>query len=180
MAGKHRYDLAMADANEAVRLGPGLLNSYQQRGKTWLTQGEYARALADYDIAVSLGTNVAASYRMAPWLLATCPDAQLPRRKTRLEDASKAYQLSPIIIEHYADPDGPYGHWFMQTLAAAYAENGDFKAAIAWQQKALEKIPERDKDYAEAQHQLETYKSGKPLRDEPKAAAPPPPPRRPP
>ena len=60
----------------------------------------------------------------------------------------------------------------METLAATYAENGDFKAAIAWQQKVLEKMPERDKDYLEAQDRLETYKSGKPFRDQPKAVAP--------
>ena len=66
MLTKNRYDLAMADANDAVRLAPGDFLYILETGETWFKQADYARALADYDVAVNLGTNVAASYQVAP------------------------------------------------------------------------------------------------------------------
>jgi len=54
----------------------------------------------------------------------------------------------------------------MDTLAAAYAEAGDFDAAVKWQQKALAIIADSYKP--ECRTRLELYKSGKPYREEPK------------
>ena len=58
----------------------------------------------------------------------------------------------------------------LDTLAAAYAESGDFDAAVKWQKKAMDLLPkdaERDrKDYGS---RLELYRAKKPYREMPEA-----------
>lgn len=53
---------------------------------------------------------------------------------------------------------------FLDTLAAAYAEAGDFESAIKWQTKAIELAPEAAKN--EIQSRLDLYQEGKPFREE--------------
>ena len=57
---------------------------------------------------------------------------------------------------------------YLNTLAAAYAEIGNFKAAIEWQEKAIELLSEEDRAEYETdfKKRLELYKSGKPYREE--------------
>ncbi len=52
----------------------------------------------------------------------------------------------------------------MDTLAAAYAESGDFEEAKQWEAKVIEIAP----DWKEFRSRLELYKQGKPYREEPK------------
>lgn len=75
--------------------------------------------------AISLG-NVA-------WILATCPEAEY-------RDGSRAVSMSLKLLEqNQNDPT------VLDNLAAAYAEIGDFTAAIVTQQKAIDAL----KDYPE-------------------------------
>ncbi len=53
------------------------------------------------------------------------------------------------------------------TLAAAYAENGDFAKAREWQEKAIDLADEEGKTDGRAR--LELYKQGKPYRMEAKS-----------
>jgi serine/threonine-protein kinase len=53
---------------------------------------------------------------------------------------------------------------YFDTLAAAYAEAGEFDEAVRWQTKAMEEVPESEK--ADFHVRLELYKAGKPYRDE--------------
>ncbi len=55
----------------------------------------------------------------------------------------------------------------MDTLAAAYAESGDFEQAKRWQAKAIEVAPD-GKDKQEMRGRLELYKQGKTYREVPK------------
>ena len=64
-------------------------------------------------------------------------------------------------------------HWScVGTLAAAYAESGDFEKAKEWEAKAIEMATTdrsvTDKDKQEMRDRLELYKQGKPYREEPK------------
>jgi hypothetical protein len=59
---------------------------------------------------------------------------------------------------------------YIDTLAAAYAETGDFDSAVEFQKKAMSLLvrgeaPEQERSDYEAR--LKLYQSGKPYREEP-------------
>ena len=52
----------------------------------------------------------------------------------------------------------------LDTLAAAYAESGDFDSAAKWQAKAIE-LESDEKEKADFQARLQLYKDKKPFRE---------------
>ncbi|HEY9127039.1 MAG TPA: tetratricopeptide repeat protein [Acidobacteriaceae bacterium] len=55
-------DAALADCNQSLKLVPGVGNTLDSRGFTYLRMKKYSLAIADYDAAVSAGG------KRAPWL----------------------------------------------------------------------------------------------------------------
>ena len=55
---------------------------------------------------------------------------------------------------------------FIDTLAAAYAETGDFEAAIQWQTKAIELSAANSAFKAAAEERLELYRAHQPCRED--------------
>jgi len=53
---------------------------------------------------------------------------------------------------------------YIDTLAAAYAEAGEFDKAVEWQTKARDLAPENQK--ADYQTRVDLYRAGKPYRRE--------------
>jgi len=87
-------------------------------------------------------------------LQATCPDQRYRDGKNAVLKATQAYQLT----------DGKsWGH--LDTLAAAYAESGDFEKAKELEAKAIEMVAD-EKDKQACRSRLELYKQGKPYREE--------------
>jgi hypothetical protein len=52
----------------------------------------------------------------------------------------------------------------VDTLAAAYAEAGDFPNAVKWEEKAIELAP--DKSQGKLRAHLDLFKADKPYREE--------------
>jgi serine/threonine protein kinase/Flp pilus assembly protein TadD len=88
------------------------------------------------------------------WILATAPSDELRNGREAVELASRACELTDYKQASYLD-----------TLAAAYAEKGDFDAAIKWSAKALE-LADSDALSNELTKHLESYHAGKPWREE--------------
>jgi nucleotide-binding universal stress UspA family protein len=88
------------------------------------------------------------------WLLATCPDDKVRDGQKALEFAMKASELKGWRNPSYLD-----------TLAAAYAEDGQFEQAVKWQKKALEFPELAAKQEEAASVRLKLYEQGKPYRD---------------
>ena len=88
------------------------------------------------------------------WLRATCPDASYRDGKQAVTGATKACELSEWKNANAVD-----------TLAAAYAETGQFDKAVEWQQKAIDLAPKEDTK-EKGRRRLELYKAGKPYREE--------------
>ena len=155
------YDKAIADYSDAIRLDLRYAAAYLSRGVARAKKGEYDKALADYDQAVRINPYYAESYHQLAWLYATCPDQKYRDGKKAFDSASMAYQLRRG--KDWQDVD---------TLAAAYAAYGDFRAARQWQSKAVEMAATvksaTEKEKAEMRSRLELYKQGKPYREEPK------------
>lgn len=148
----HEPDRAIVDCTEAIRLDPGLLEAYLERGKAWHDKKDYARALADYRVIGEREPNNAAYLERMAWLLATADDARVRDGKRAVTLATEAWAL---------DKSDAY---VMDTLAAAYAEAGNFQQASYWQEQAL-----KDRRLAaqeDARQRLELYRRHQSWRQE--------------
>ncbi len=151
---KKEYDKAIADYNEAIRLDSKYASAYNNRGTVWYEKQEYDEAIANYNEAIRLDPKFASAYNQLAWLQATCPDERYRDGRNAVTAATKACELTS-----WKD-DG-----VMDTLAAAYAESGDFEQACKWQEKAIQ-LATNEKDNQEFRSRLELYQSGKPYRKE--------------
>ena len=149
---KKEYDKAIADYNEAIRLDPQSALAFNNRGYAWHNKKEYDKAIADYNEAIRLDPQSAEAYNSKAWLMATCPEAKYRDGKRAVESATRACELS----------DGKEPNYF-GTLAAAYAESGDFDKAVESQTKAIELLKD-EKDKEDFQSRLDLYKARKPYR----------------
>jgi len=59
-----RFDEALQDANEAVRLAPNAINALGCRGFNYFNAGQFDKSIADYSKAVSLGAQDGEIFRM--------------------------------------------------------------------------------------------------------------------
>ncbi len=89
------------------------------------------------------------------WLLATCPDEEHRDGSQAVQHAIRACELTEWTNPHC-----------LGTLAAAYAEMGEFPKAVRWQAEAIEAAT-ADYDVAAAQRRLGLYKAARPYRQEP-------------
>lgn len=122
------------------------------RGDSLLAMGRHAEAIADYEKAYALRPDDPSLLNNFSWVLSTSPIDKLRNGKRALELAKEACRLTDYQQAH-----------ILSTLAAAYAELGDFKSAIEWSQKAVAAGKEDQKE--ELRKELETYKAGKPFRE---------------
>ena len=104
------------------------------------TNASFGDAEADYKQALSLSPDDEIIYNALAWLGATCPDGHYRDGRRAVEFARRACELD---------------HWtsnvFKATLAAAYAELGDFGEAQSWQLRA-------DSQTNEGQRRLQLYR----------------------
>jgi tetratricopeptide (TPR) repeat protein len=144
---------------EAVRLYSGYLKNHpdnpvilRARGDAYLNVGRHAEAVADYQKAYARNPEDYSLLNNFAWVLATSPDAKVRNGGQAVELAKKACKLTNYKLAY-----------ILSTLAAAYAETGDFKNARKWIDKAVELgDTEHDKELKEEQ---EKYRADKPVRE---------------
>ena len=148
------YHQAIADFTEAIRINPKEASRTIPAAGAWEAKGNFAKAIADYNTAIQLVPESVLAYNSRAWIWATCPDPQHRDGKGAVDSATHACELSG-----WKDPD------MLETLAAAYAESGDFDAAVNWEQKALEASTE-ETDRARCRERLALYQAKRPYRQE--------------
>jgi tetratricopeptide (TPR) repeat protein len=147
------YDQAINDCTVAIRLDPRSADAYRLRGDAHSAKKEVEKAILDYSETIRLDPNQSWAYNSRAWLWATCDDAKVRDGKRAVESATKACELSEW-------KDG----FHLGTLAAAYAEAGDFEAAVKWQTKANNLyVAAEDRQKGEAR--LKLYREKKPYRE---------------
>lgn len=152
-ASKGNKTLAIRDFTEAIASEPNHPAGYHNRGVAWAQMGNYEDALKDFTKAIRLDPENAASYNGRAWIRATAPDSKFRDGNLAIEDATKACELT----EWKQYPD-------INTLAAAFAEAGDFERAIEYLEKSrvLTKVRSQQDSY---RTMIELFRAGKPYRD---------------
>jgi tetratricopeptide (TPR) repeat protein len=151
---RDEIDGAIAAWEEAARLDPKLAVARMWLGVAFARKKAYPQALAHFDAALKLDPEDAEALNGRAEIRAKCPKAEYRDGKQAIRDARRACEL--------ADWRGPS---FLETLAAAHAEAGDFAEAVRWQTKALECPLHAAENGKEARERLRGYKQRRPSRD---------------
>ncbi len=130
----------------------------EARGVFWSERGEYDRALAVYEELLRDDPENLGALNNLAWLLATCPEAKLRDGKRAVELAARACQLTLRL-------SGDLNSSYLDTLAAAHAEAGDFETAVEVQREAIGMLPPEDPNAKGFRDRLEGYTASKPYRD---------------
>jgi tetratricopeptide (TPR) repeat protein len=101
-----------------------------------LNIGKHAEAIADFERALALKKEDESLLNNFAWVLATSPEEKLRDGPRALKFATKAAEATKFETPHV-----------LSTLAAAYAETGDYENASKWSQKAIE-LSQKDVDAA--------------------------------
>jgi tetratricopeptide (TPR) repeat protein len=153
---KHDFDPAISDFTALLKLDSTNSEAYANRmGAYWL-KGDYQNGVADCKMLVQLNPGKSHDWNELALMLATCPEASARDGKEAVVAAKKACELSEWQMPPY-----------IASLAAAYAEAGDFKQAVKYQQQALAMPgwPETSRD--DMQKRLQLYQQGKPFHEPP-------------
>jgi tetratricopeptide (TPR) repeat protein len=108
-------------------------------------------ARADYAEAIRLDPQSAWAWNEEAWRWATSTDERARNGMLAILAATKACELTDWK-----------SFLFIDTLAAACAEDKDFENAVKWETRALELAQERERKAINAR--LKLFKSGKPYR----------------
>jgi tetratricopeptide (TPR) repeat protein len=156
---KERVAEAAAAFGRAVALQPGNPYFHHNLGATLLQTGDTAGAVKEFEVSLKLGLDSPDALNDLAWLLATSPAAALRNGPRALALAQQAVQATggrePVCLA---------------TLAAAQAETGQFSNAVETVQRALQ-VAGNNADpalTADLGGQLESYRAGKPYREDPR------------
>ena len=138
---------AMSDLNAAIKLHEDS-EAYRLRGIIHKVAHEYDKSLADYEKAIALDPKNANAYGTEAYLLSVCP---MPKYR----DGAKAVRYATRACELTEWHDAQA----IDSLAAAYAETGDFDKAIPYQKQADEMAKKADPE------RLTLYEKHQPFRD---------------
>ena len=139
--------------DQVIELNPEDARALRFRGDAYLSIGEHKQAIADFERALKHDAENDGLLNNYAWVLATSPEDDVRDGKRAIELATKAAELTGHKVPH-----------ILSTLAAAYAETGDFETAKKWSQKAVE-LGVEDADRDQLEKELESYKEGKPWRE---------------
>jgi Flp pilus assembly protein TadD len=151
-----QYQLAIADCNEALRQYPGFVEASLLRASISAHLGKHAEALKEVNYLISMHpqrVTLGRAFKHRAWLQATCPDPAFRNGQQAVKDAKAACSISEWKDENAID-----------TLAAAYAETGDFNSAARCAAQALAIKGIAPVDSKRIQQHLALFERHQPIR----------------
>lgn len=146
-------DKAIEAYGEVLKADPANVNAFRGRADAYLGQGKQAEAVADYDKALESDPKNSGVLNNLAWVLATSPDDKLRNGQRAIELATTACEVTEYKQAH-----------ILSTLAASYAETGNFEKAVEWSKKAVDQGADEMK--GQLRKELESYEAKKPWREE--------------
>lgn len=128
-----RFDQAFREFSRAIELAPHRVDNYYRRGWVASMQGRYELARNDFEEAIRHDEFDPLAMRRLAWFLATCPESSFRNPDRAVMLAEKAASVRPY--------DGVF--WY--TLGVCQYGRGDYEAARAACQRAIEM---RDSPYS--------------------------------
>lgn len=158
LASTGRTEEARREFLAAVEIAPANALARSQLATVLLERGETRAAVTEYRAALSLQTNLVAALNNLAWILATHPDDSLRNGADAVVFGRRACELA-----HWEEA------YLIGTLAAAYAENGQWQEALDTALKAQATAKAAgNADLAARNGELaEWYRARKPYRDPP-------------
>jgi tetratricopeptide (TPR) repeat protein len=154
---KQKYLQAAARPWQSVEPDPPPPESEFQ-GLYWSERGDYHRALAAYEEALRDDPENYGALNELAWFLATGPETNLRDGKRAIELAARACEIS---LRQTGDLDPAC----LDTLAAAYAETGDYEAAVTLQRDAIGMLSPGDPNAKAYRDRLAGYIANEPYRE---------------
>lgn len=155
-AEKSQYQLAIADCNEALRQHPGFVEASLLRASINTDLGKYAEALNEFNYVISLHpqhVTLGRALRDRAWFQATCLNPAFRNGQQAIKDAKAACSILEWRDQNTID-----------TLAAAYAETGDFDSAVRYAAQALAVKGIEPVDSKRIQRHLTLFQERRPIR----------------
>ena len=149
-------ELAIQDCGAALRQNPAFFEAALLRASANAALGRYAESLKEIEHVIAVRprtTGLARALADRAWLRATCPDPSFRNGRQAIKDAKAA-----CGIMSWDDED------MIDTLAAAYAEVGDFHSAVSYEEKALAIKGISTNDSNVFQSHLALFKQHQPVR----------------
>ena len=145
-------------AESAVQDFPLNIAARDSLGALLVQNGNVQEAIAQWETSLQINPNDGNAQNNLAWVLSTYPDGLIRNGKRAVELAQSATMLpggdSPMVL---------------RTLAAAYAEAGEFSNAITTTERAIDLAAgQGSRSLVETlRHELEMYQQNKPYRESP-------------
>lgn len=139
---------------------PGNVLALRSRADARLAVGAHAEAIRDYERALEAADEddpqeLSGVLNNLAWVLSTSPEDELRDGERALELGERAAKLTDYKEAH-----------ILSTLAACYAEVGDFENAVRWSEKSVELArAEEHAQLEQLEKELESFRDGKPWRE---------------
>jgi hypothetical protein len=145
------FSQAKADPLEPVRMtAPKIF------GQFCANHGQFTNAINICREGIAANAKDDWSYNLLAWIKATCPDSSLRDGNEAVSAATKACELTN------------WKEWsWIDTLAAAYAESGEFQRAIEFEEQALKTGKSPESEHNAMQERLVLYQKALPYREKP-------------
>ena len=150
---------ALRIADRLINAEPTDWQALRLRGDVLLALGRHADAINDYEEAVKNipedEEDLSGVLNNLSWVLSTSPEDSVRNGDRALETGLRACELTEYKKSH-----------ILSTLAAAYAELGQFDKAIEWSSKAVELgAKEETEQLDQLKEELKNYQDKKPWRE---------------